>query len=139
MPVIAHVEIRVPLCQDIPDTGSHHPAVLVREVGELLKDGPADRGQVGLRGAGIPPGGRCSGSFIGIGIRRLGGFPDFIYKFEFFSPIPMTSMPASRRRAARRVKSLSEDTRQNPSTRPVYRMSIASIISAESVEFFPVV
>ncbi len=83
MPVIAHIEIRVPLCQDIPDTGSHHPAVLVREVGELLKDGSADRGQVGLRGAGIPPGGRCSGSFIGIGIRRLGGFPDFIYKFEF--------------------------------------------------------
>ena len=46
---------------------------------------------------------------------------------------------ASRSRAASRVKSLSEDTRQNPSTRPEYKMSIASMIMAESVEFFPVV
>ena len=55
------------------------------------------------------------------------------------SPIPMTIMPASRRRMARRVKSLSEVARQKPSTLPEYRISIASMIIAESVEFFPVV
>ena len=34
----------------------------------------------------------------------------------FFSPIPTTVRPLSRMRLARRVKSLSLDTRQNPST-----------------------
>ena len=55
------------------------------------------------------------------------------------SPIPMTSMPASLRREASRVKSLSLVTRQNPSTLPEYRMSMASMIMAESVAFFPTV
>ena len=34
----------------------------------------------------------------------------------FFSPMPMTMRPLSRRRLARRVKSESLDTRQKPST-----------------------
>ncbi len=34
----------------------------------------------------------------------------------FFSPMPMTMRPLSRRRLARRVKSESLDTMQNPST-----------------------
>ena len=55
------------------------------------------------------------------------------------SPIPMTSLPDSRRRAARRVKSLSEDTMQKPSTLPEYSRSMASMIMAESVAFLPVV
>ena len=41
--------------------------------------------------------------------------------------------------AARRVKSLSDETRQKPSTLFEYKMSIASIIIAESEEFFPTV
>ena len=57
----------------------------------------------------------------------------------FFSPMPMTVMPPSRRREARRVKSLSDETRQNPSTLPEYRMSMASMIMAESVAFLPLV
>lgn len=57
----------------------------------------------------------------------------------FFSPIPYTDNPASRIRVARRVKSLSEDTRQKPSTVPPWSRSMASMIIAESVEFFPVV
>ena len=36
----------------------------------------------------------------------------------FFSPMPMTYIPASRSRMARRVKSESEDTSTKPSTRP---------------------
>ena len=55
------------------------------------------------------------------------------------SPMPMTSLPASRRRAARRVKSLSEETMQNPSRLPEYKRSMASMIMAESVAFLPVV
>ena len=54
------------------------------------------------------------------------------------SPMPMTRIPDSRRRLASRVKSESLDTMQNPSTIPPYRMSIASMIRAESVAFFPV-
>ena len=57
----------------------------------------------------------------------------------FFSPMPMTVRPLSRIRLARRVKSLSLDTMQNPLTDSLCRMSIASIISAESVAFLPVV
>ena len=57
----------------------------------------------------------------------------------FSSPIPITVMPDSRRRLARRVKSLSLDTMQKPSTLLVYKMSMASMISAESVEFLPTV
>ena len=57
----------------------------------------------------------------------------------FFSPMPSTYMPDSRRREARRVKSLSLETIQKPSTLPEYRMSIASMIIAESVAFLPVV
>ena len=57
----------------------------------------------------------------------------------FFSPMPMTVRPLSRMRLARRVKSLSLDTMQNPSTERVYRMSIASMIMAESVAFLPCV
>jgi hypothetical protein len=48
-------------------------------------------------------------------------------------------MPDSRSRAASRVKSLSLDTRQKPSSRPEYSRSIASITIAESVAFLPVV
>ena len=55
----------------------------------------------------------------------------------FFSPMPITTIPASRRRVARRVKSLSLEIIQNPSTLPEYRISIASMIMAESVAFFP--
>src|SRR5215471_7530892 len=55
------------------------------------------------------------------------------------SPNPYTVRPDSRSRAARRVKSLSLETRQNPSNRPEYSRSMASITIAESVEFFPVV
>ena len=57
----------------------------------------------------------------------------------FFSPMPYTFIPASRRRMARRVKSESLDTSTKPSQLPEYRMSMASMIMAESVEFFPVV
>ena len=49
------------------------------------------------------------------------------------------NLPYSRRRIARRVKSLSLDTIQKPSTLCEYSISIASIIIAESVAFFPVV
>ena len=41
--------------------------------------------------------------------------------------------------AARRVKSLSEETRQKPSNRPECSRSMASMTSAMSVEFLPVV
>ena len=53
--------------------------------------------------------------------------------------MPMTFMPASRRRMASRVKSLSLETMQNPSVFPSYKISMASMIMAESVEFLPVV
>ena len=56
----------------------------------------------------------------------------------FFSPIPMTFIPASRSRVANLVKSESLETMQNPSTFPVYKMSIASMINALSLAFFPV-
>lgn len=55
----------------------------------------------------------------------------------FFSPMPMTVRPLSRRRLARRVKSESLDTRQKPSTLSVYKRSMASMIMAESVAFLP--
>jgi len=57
----------------------------------------------------------------------------------FCWPMPKTSIPCSRMRAASRVKSLSEETRQNPSKRPECSRSIASITSVMSVEFLPVV
>ena len=56
-----------------------------------------------------------------------------------FSPIPITSIPDSLNLLASLVKSPSEDTIQKPSTLLVYRISIASIISVESVAFFPTV
>ena len=46
-------------------------------------------------------------------------------------------MPLSRRRATSRVKSESELTMAKPSTVPEYRMSMASMIIAESVAFLP--
>ena len=55
------------------------------------------------------------------------------------SPMPMTNIRLSRRRAASRVKSESELTMQNPSTFFVYRISIASMIMAESDAFLPCV
>src|ERR1700726_580136 len=57
----------------------------------------------------------------------------------FCSPKPKTSAPCSRRRDARRVKSLSEETRQKPSSRPLCKRSMASITRAMSDAFFPVV
>ena len=56
-----------------------------------------------------------------------------------FSPIPITVSPDSRILLASLVKSLSLETIQNPLTSFAYRISIASIIIAESVAFFPVV
>ena len=56
----------------------------------------------------------------------------------FFSPIPITIMPASLKRVASLVKSLSLDTIQKPSTFPEYKISIASMIIALSLAFFPV-
>jgi len=47
--------------------------------------------------------------------------------------------PCSRSRDASRVKSLSDDTRQNPSNRPLCSRSMASITNAMSEAFFPVV
>src|SRR6516164_6006564 len=47
----------------------------------------------------------------------------------FCSPKPKTSAPCSRRRNARRVKSLSEETRQKPSSRPLCKRFMASITS----------
>src|SRR6516164_839738 len=44
----------------------------------------------------------------------------------FCSPKPKTSAPCSRRRDARRVKSLSEETRQKPSSRPLCKRSMAA-------------
>ena len=55
------------------------------------------------------------------------------------SPKPYTARPDSRMRVARRVKSLSEDTSQKPSTRPLCSRSIASMVRAESVAFLPLV
>jgi hypothetical protein len=55
------------------------------------------------------------------------------------SPNPYTVSPSSRRRWASLVKSLSLDTRHMPSKRPVYIRSIASMISALSVAFLPLV
>ena len=57
----------------------------------------------------------------------------------FRSPMPMTNLLDSRSRVASRVKSLSLEMMQNPSTLSLCRMSIASMIIAESVAFFPVV
>ena len=53
--------------------------------------------------------------------------------------MPITSMPDSFKRLASLVKSPSLDTMQNPSTFPVYKISMASIINVESVAFFPTV
>src|SRR5215472_11781295 len=55
------------------------------------------------------------------------------------SPNPYTVRPDSRSLAASLVKSLSLETRQNPSNLPEYSRSMASITIAESVAFFPVV
>ena len=55
------------------------------------------------------------------------------------SPKPYTIRPDSRIRAASRVKSLSLDTMQNPSKRPEYSRSMASMTIAASVAFLPVV
>lgn len=55
----------------------------------------------------------------------------------FSSPIPITSFPDSRILVANLVKSLSLEIKQNPSTFSRCRISIASIIIAESVEFLP--
>ena len=52
-------------------------------------------------------------------------------------PSPYTVIPDSRSRVASRVKSLSLETITKPSTLPAYSRSIASMISAESVEFLP--
>ena len=57
----------------------------------------------------------------------------------FCSPKPKTSTPCSRMRAASRVKSLSEETRQKPSKRPLCSRSMASITSVMSDAFLPVV
>src|SRR5712675_157767 len=57
----------------------------------------------------------------------------------FWAPNPKTSAPSSRMREARRVKSLSEDTRQKPSNRPLCSRSIASMTNAMSDAFFPLV
>ena len=51
----------------------------------------------------------------------------------------MTVMPLSRKRATSLVKSESELTIANPSTVPEYRISMASMIIAESVAFLPYV
>ncbi len=55
------------------------------------------------------------------------------------APRPITRLPPSRRRVARRVKSESEETRANASTLPIQSRSIASMMSAESEEFLPTV
>ena len=55
----------------------------------------------------------------------------------FCSPMPRTYISDSLSRAARRVKSESEETMQKQSRRWEYRRSMASMISAESEEFFP--
>ena len=55
----------------------------------------------------------------------------------FASPIPITRFPLSRSLLASLVKSLSLETRQNPSSSLAYSISIASMIIAESVAFFP--
>ena len=52
-------------------------------------------------------------------------------------PSPYTVIPDSRNRVASRVKSLSLETMTKPSRFPAYSRSIASMISAESVEFLP--
>ncbi len=57
----------------------------------------------------------------------------------FFSPMPITYISDSRRRLARRVKSLSEETMQKASRFFWYSRSMASMMSAESDEFLPVV
>ena len=57
----------------------------------------------------------------------------------FCSPMPITVIPASRSLMASLVKSLSEVTRQKPSTLPEYKMSMASMIKAASDAFFPLV
>ena len=56
----------------------------------------------------------------------------------FASPIPITRFPLSRSLLASLVKSLSLETRQNPSSSLAYSISIASMIIAESVAFFSV-
>ena len=52
-------------------------------------------------------------------------------------PSPYTVIPDSRNLVASRVKSLSLETITNPSRFPAYNRSIASMMSAESVWFFP--
>ena len=55
----------------------------------------------------------------------------------FFSPMPITTLPASRIRVASLLKSPSLETIQNPSTSPEYKMSMASIIRPISEAFLP--
>ena len=61
------------------------------------------------------------------------------YQIPVYACRQEEAIPDSRSLAARRVKSLSEETIQYPSTFPEYRISMASMIIAESVAFFPVV
>ena len=55
----------------------------------------------------------------------------------FFSPMPMTTLPASRSRVASLLKSPSLETMQKPCTSPVYRRSMASMIRPMSEAFLP--
>ncbi len=82
--------------------------------------------------------------------RRLGAGPEDLRVDELVagldervrglrSPKPTTRLPDSRSRDASRVKSLSLETMQKPSNVPVWSRSIASMIIALSVEFFPAV
>ena len=51
--------------------------------------------------------------------------------------MPKTNISLSRKRAASRVKSLSELTMTKPLSLPRYKRSIASMISEESEAFLP--
>ena len=55
------------------------------------------------------------------------------------SPIPRTYFCDSRRREAKRVKSLSDETMQKPSRLLWYNKSIVSMMRAESDEFLRIV
>ena len=70
-------------------------------------------------------------------LARLDEGYDLVQGSRFVPGGVSENLPLSRSLAARRVKSESELTMANPSTLPEYRMSIASMIIAESVELFP--
>ena len=117
-PVGPQIEIGGQVGKPLSDFPESDPPVFAFHLGDDLLDdgGGCIRGLEQLR----PRGGilivrRAAKQVLGIENRRQACLK---LSGVFCSPNPNTSTPCSRMRAASRVKSLSDDTRQNPSKRP---------------------